>query len=681
MADLPLKHRDIDWLSFNQRFLQEAEDQNNPLYERLKFLAIFSSNLDEFFKVRVSLLRQIKRLDKSQRKKSALKPNKTLKTIQKIIKQQQIQFEHIFFKHIIPQLKINRIELITDSDSIHQIYDQIAHYFKTHIADLITPKIIKSSDKKSVFLKNEELYLFVDFGEEDCFGLVDIPSKLSRFVNIESQDNNFKILVIDDIIKQHCKYLFKHKTFVRAYQIKLSRDTELFVEDEFEGELKEKILESFSKTDINQATRILYDFNIPQQQLKFLKHYFKLTKVDLMPGGRYLNFKDFFDFSDPTQNKNLHNKDLKPIPHKILSSNKDFFTAIKAQDQLVHYPYMSFDILENFVKQAAEDEHVKEIKITLYRIGKTSKLTSSLLKALSKGKKLTVFIETKARFDKQNNFEWGKQLKDYGAQVIYSSPKINIHSKILIVSRQELDKVKQYAYIGTGDFNAKTSKIYCDHGLFTADEKITQELIRVFQVIEGELIIPRVKKLMVSPFNTRKRFDKLILKEIDQAKLSKPAKITAKMNSLEDENIIKLLYKASKNGVKVRLVVRSLCCLIPDLENISENITVTSIIDQFIEHGRIYNFYSGGKDKIFIGSADLMTRNIDRGIEVLTPIYNDNLKQELKDILELQCQDNIKARIIDKDAQNKYVVRHDDMPVIRSQMAIYQYLKQKHDSN
>jgi len=676
MTDLPLKHRDIDWLSFNQRVLQEAEDHSNPLYERLKFLAIFSSNLDEYFKVRVSQLRQIKKLDKSQRKKLALRPNKTLKEILKIVKQQQNQFGHIFFNDIIPLLKTKGIELLT-GDSIDDNHE-LENYFKTQIAKLLNPKIIRSDDKETVFLKNEELYLFVDFGEEDCFGLINIPSELSRFVSFKSQNNTYKIYFIDDIIKTFCKSLFKRQTFNKAYEIKLSRDAELYIEDEFEGELKEKILESLSKRDTGQATRLLYDHKLPKQQLKFLKHYFNLGKVDLMPGGRYHNFKDFFSFPDPTDNKELHNKTLEPIPHSVLSRTKDIFSAIKAQDHLVHYPYMSFDAVENFVKQAAEDEHVKEIKISLYRVAKTSNLTSSLLKALSKGKKLTVFIEAKARFDEQNNLEWGKRFEEHGAKVIYSYPKIKIHSKILCVSRQELDKIINYAYIGTGNFNAKTSKIYCDHGLFTANKKITKELYRVFQVIEGELIIPKAKRLMVSPFNTRKRFDKLILKEIDQAKLGKTAKITAKMNSLEDQDIIKLLYKASKNGVKVRLIVRGFCCLIPGLENISENIKVTSILDQFLEHGRIYNFYNNGKDKIYIGSADWMTRNLDRRIEVLTPIYDELLKQELKDILQLQCQDNVKARIIDKDAQNNYVKIKDDAPEIRSQLAIYNYLRDKH---
>ena len=678
MQEIPLKHRDLDWLSFNHRVLQEAQDKKNPLYERLKFLAIFSSNLDEYFEVRVSQLRQIKKLDKSVRKKLALKPNKTLKEILNIVEKQQDAFGQIFFNELIPELKSNGIELLT-ADEINNVNPQkLKTYFENHIASKLTTKVLKSDDKETAFLKNEALYILVDFGKEDDFGLVKIPSELPRFDVIDKNQDNHQIIFIDYIIKHFVQDLFKHEKCINTYEIKLSRDAELYIEDEFEGVLKEKILKSLSRRDTGQVTRLLYDQNLPKAQLRFLKHYFNLSKVDLMPGGIYHNFKDFFDFPDPTSNKSLHYEDLDPIPHKILAYCDDVFSAIRAQDHLVHYPFMSFDAVENFVKQATEDDKVTEIKISLYRVAKTSILTSSLLKALSKGKKLTVFIEAKARFDEQNNLEWGKRFEEHGAKVIYSYPKIKIHSKILLVSRQELDKIKNYAYIGTGNFNAKTSKIYCDHGLFTADKKITKELYRVFQVIEGHLIIPKVKNLMVSPFNTRKDFDKLIQKEIDQAKLGNPAKIIAKMNSLEDKEIIKMLYKASQNGVDVRLIVRGFCCLVAGLENFSDNIKVTSILDRFLEHGRIYYFHHEGDENIFIGSADWMTRNLDRRIEVLTPINDKNLQKELKEILDIQCQDNVKARIIDKDAKNEYVKKSDSKPDIRSQISIYEYLKEKH---
>lgn len=677
MQDIPKKHRDIDWLSFNHRVLQEAQDAKNPLYERLKFLAIFSSNLDEFFKVRISQLRQIKKIDKTHRKHLALKPNKILKKILKIVEAQQDEFGNIFHNQLLPELRLHGIEILTNEKFETVNSDKLQSYFKKNVEHLLEPKILRGDDKTSAFLENESLYILVDFGKEDCFGLVNIPKELPRFIIVEQVENTCKIGFVDDIIRHQISSLFKKYKCKNTYEIKLSRDAELYIEDEFEGVLKEKILESLSKRESGQATRLLYDQNIPNAQLKFLKHYFNLGKADLMPGSRYHNFKDFFSLPNPFENKTLQFKDLDQIPHKLLSDCHDVFSSIKTKDHLVHYPYMSFSAVENFVKQAAEDEHVKAIKISLYRVAKTSKLTSYLLKALSRGKELTVFIEAKARFDEQNNLEWGKRFEEHGAKVIYSYPKIKIHSKILLISRQELENIKHYAYIGTGNFNAKTSKIYCDHGLFTADKKITQELDSVFQVIEGKLIIPNVKKLMVSPFNTRKRFERLIQKEIDRAKLGKPAKITAKMNSLEDEDIIKLLYKASKSGVDVRLLVRGFCCLATGI-NLSENIKVTSILDRFLEHGRIYQFHDDGKQKFYIGSADWMTRNLDRRIEVLTPVKDKDLKDELQDILQLQCQDNVKARIIDENRTNTYVKQKENEPLIRSQMAIYEYLKQKH---
>lgn len=678
MQDIPLKNRDINWLSFNYRVLQEAKDPNNPLYEQLKFLAIFSSNLDEFFKVRVSQLRQIKKIDKSERKKLALKPNRTLREILRTVKNQQEEFGYLFFEKLIPDLKLQGVELITYEQISKIEFNKLSFIFNEKIAHLLRAEVIRITDNKKSFLENEVLYLFVDFGEENCYALVNIPSELPRFIIIENEIKNYRILFIDDIIKFFVQDLFENRTCKNSYEIKLSRDAELYIDDEFEGILKEKILESLPKRQSGQATRLLYDQNLSKTQLKFLKGYFNLGKVDLMPGGKYHNFKDFFNFPDPTENQLLHHEIFEPIPHKILSNCDDFFSAIKKQDHLTHYPYMSFDIVENFLEQAANDQDVLDIKITLYRVAKSSKLTSSLLKALKKGKNVTIFVEAKARFDEQNNLKWGKRFEKHGANVIYSFPKIKIHSKILCVNRKEINEIISYAYIGTGNFNAKTSKLYCDHGLFTANKKITKELYSIFDVIEGNLTFPKIRELIVSPFNARMSFSSLIQKEIDQAKIGNPAKIIAKMNSLEDEKIIRLLYQASQCGVEIRLLVRGFSCLVPGLKDFSKNITITSILDRYLEHGRIYHFHHGGEQKMYLGSADWMTRNLDKRIEVVTPIKDENLKQEIIEILQIQCQDNVKARIIDKDDTNEYVQKSDTEKTIRSQVALYEYLKQKH---
>jgi polyphosphate kinase len=398
----------------------------------------------------------------------------------------------------------------------------------------------------------------------------------------------------------------------------------------------------------------------------------------MMPGGRYHNFTDFFSFPDPTNNPTLHAKKLRPIKHRVLEKAKDYFKVIAKKDQAVHFPYMSFNYVERFIKQASNDPDVEAIKISLYRVADESNLTNCLLQALKNGKQVTVFVEAKARFDEENNIIWGRKFEEKGANVIYSYPKIKVHSKILLVIRREEDKLKNYAYIGTGNFNSKTAKIYCDHAIFTADKYITRELSRIFSVLEGDLIVPREKRLFISPFSTRRKITLLIMNEIENALAGKKAAITAKMNSLEDPEIIEWLYKASNAGVKIRLLVRGFTCLIPGVKGMSENIYMTSIVDQFLEHGRIYIFENGGDEKIFFGSADLMTRNLDRRIEVLAPIEDKKLAQEFKDILDIQLQDNVKARIQDKEETNTYVSPKKGEKQIRSQVEIYNYLKEKH---
>ncbi len=400
----------------------------------------------------------------------------------------------------------------------------------------------------------------------------------------------------------------------------------------------------------------------------------------MMPGGKYHNFSDFFSFPDPTNNPDLHYKPLEPIKHRVLEKAENYFEAISEKDQSLHFPYMSFDYVERFLEQAAKDEQVKEIKISIYRIADESVITSALLRALKNGKKVTVFIEAKARFDEKNNIDWGRKFEEEGAKVIYSYPRIKVHSKILLVSREEEGNLKNYAYIGTGNFNSKTAAIYCDHALFTAHEKLTTELSRIFLVLEGELIIPRGKHLLISPFSTRKIFTDMINREIENAQLGKKAAITAKMNSLEDREIIELLYKASNAGVPVRLLVRGFTCLVPGIKGMSENIYMTSIVDRFLEHGRIYLFENAGEQEVYFGSADWMTRNLDRRIEVIAPVYDEDIAAEFKDILDIQLKDNVKARVQDASEKNEFVKRAPGEKKIRSQQEIYNYLKRKHSA-
>lgn len=676
----PVKHRDINWLSFNERVLQEAEDKKyNPLYERMKFLAIYSSNLDEYFRVRVSQLRQMKRVEKSIRKKLALRPNKTVKLILKRVKEQQEHFGNIYRDQIIPELKAHGIILLKSGE-----YDDTQHqlasvWYNSHLKRDIKPRLIDLSKETDLFLENKKLYFCITFKDENKLGIVNIPDGPSgRFVELCARANKHYITFVDDIIRHQVKNLFPDQEITGVYEIKLSRDAELYLDDELDGILAERIYQSLEQRQEGQPTRLLYDAEMPKKSAKRLRKLLNLGKIDMMPGGRYHNFNDFFNFPDPTNNPDLHYKEHTPVKHKILENATNYFDAIAKKDQLVHFPFMSFNYVERFVMQAADDQLVAEIKISLYRVADESILTTALIKALKNGKKVTIFIEAKARFDEENNISWGRRFEEAGAQVIYSYPRIKVHSKILMITRKEGDKKRRYAYIGTGNFNGETSKIYADHGLFTAHKKITKELSRVFEVLEGELIIPRNKHLWVSPFTTRRNFEKLINNEIENARNNKTAQITAKMNSLEDTEMIELLYRASQEGVHIRLIVRGFSSLIPGVKGLSENIFMTSIVDRYLEHGRIYLFHNAGDEQLYMGSADWMTRNLDRRIEVLTPIYDKDLFEELRNILDLQLRDNCKARIQDEEESNAYIENKKGDPAIRSQYAIFEYLKKQH---
>lgn len=676
------RHRDLNWLSFNERVLQEAADKLNPLYDRMKFLAIFSSNLDEYFRVRVSQLRQMKRVKKSIRKKLALKPSRITKQIIEEVKKQQNQFGDIYKKQIIPELAANNIFLL-EADHYDQKQKAFAEdYFKENIQQHLDPILINLNEENELFLKNSILYFLVTFKDENKLAIVNIPvEECGRFVTFKDEADKHQITYLDEILRHQLFKIFPESDITGIYEIKLSRDAELYIDDIYEGVLAEKIYESLKQRTDGQPTRLLYDASMPDPVHRKIRKLLKLGKIDMMPGGKYHNFKDFFTFPDPSGNSDLHFKKLPSLPHKTLEKSNDYFKSILEKDQALHFPFMSFDYVERFVEQAAADDQVTDISISLYRVADESKLTNSLMQALENGKNVTVFVEAKARFDEENNISWGRKFEKKGAHVIYSFPKVKVHSKIMLVKRLENDETVRYAYIGTGNFNAETSEIYCDHAIFTANKLITKELDRLFKVLEGELIIPREKNLLISPFSTRQEFTKLIYNEIENARDGKKAKITAKMNSLEDEEMIELLYRASEAGVEIRMLIRGFTCLIPGVEGMSENIYITSVVDRFLEHGRIYLFENGGDEKMFYGSADWMSRNLDRRIEVISPVLDEDIFNEFKDILHIQLRDNVKARIQDKDETNTYVQKEDNEETVRSQYAIYDYLKEKHSND
>ncbi|MEO1486444.1 MAG: polyphosphate kinase 1 [Bacteroidota bacterium] len=674
MSDKKLKNRDVNWLYFNERVLLEAAEPSTPLLERIKFLAIFSSNLDEYFKVRISQLRQLKGVDKKIRKPLISKPNKTLKFILKEIGEQQKRFGAII-QATLQALNEEGLTLL----SANTLGDNHKTFLKSWFEENQEAfKIV--TQQPPIEFKDGSIYMMTCFDDE-TFEIITLPTdEFGRFLKVS--DTLHEYAYLDDALRTNVLQLFPERNVIACRSIKISRDAELYLDDDYtDTELVERIHEALPHRNTGQPTRVLYDPEIPASHLALLKKYFGLDIVDMVSGGVYHNISDFFGFPNPFDDNRLSYPPKTPLQHPQLSASVDFFELISKKDQLVHFPYQSFDCVEQFMEQAAIHLEVSSIKISLYRIAKNSKLSDALLLALKNKKEVVIFVEAQARFDEENNIKWGRIFQEHGAKVIFSVPNVKVHSKILLVEKQTKETVQRFAYIGTGNFNAKTAKLYCDHGLFTANTRITRDLAQVFGVLERKYIVPKLKYLLVSPFNTRLTFLELIEYEIEQARLGLPAKITLKMNSLEDTKMIRELLKASKAGVAIRLLVRGFCCLSPTLEDELEDgakpIKITSIVDRYLEHGRIYLFHHGGKEKMYMGSADWMTRNLDRRIEVLTPILDQDIFQELQDILQIQLKDNVKARILDAVDSNTRVSRIAGEPEVRSQYAIYDYLKTK----
>ncbi|MGV8813949.1 MAG: polyphosphate kinase 1 [Gelidibacter sp.] len=664
-------HRDLSWLRFNHRVLQEVADKRNPLYERIKFMAIFSSNLDEFFRVRVSDIRQVKDLDKSIRKKLVTKPNQVLAEIKVQVDLLQDEFGQLFQNEIIPDLKQESIHLITYRDFSETQKKVAEAYFESTLKSKIDFENSVFSTKDSVFVENENSYITALISK-DKFQVVQIPKDEPRFYVFPCENDTHYITFIDDIIKYNL-YKLQPELDLSYYAIKISRDAELYIEDESSGNLMEKIKESLPKRETGQPTRVLIDQRMPESFQNILKKALDVTKVDIVLGGTYHNFKDFFGFPNPTS-KYLYFEELPPIDHPVTLKYASMFEAINNKDQLIHYPYQSFEPVIELLEEAANDPNVTTIKMTLYRVAEESRLNNAISKAAKNGKNVIVFIEVKARFDEQNNLKWGEIFKDSGAQVIYSYPGIKVHSKIIYIERQFGEDIKPYCYIGTGNFNENTATLYTDFGLMTNNKKIAEDLNKLFLVLEGTSIVPKAKKLLISPFSMRNKFVSLLEKEIHLAQAGKEAYLILKMNSLEDKKMIKLLYEASNKGVKIRLLVRGMCSLVPGIKGQSKNIKVISILDRFLEHGRVYIFGNGGEEKMYIGSADWMTRNLTHRIEVVTPIMDPDNFKIIRDVIDIQLADNVKARIIDAEQKNDYV-KVGKKPEIRSQYEIYEYFK------
>ena len=667
--------RELSWLAFNERVLQEAADPNTPVLDRLKFLAIYSSNLDEFFQIRVASLRSLLRLKSKKLQKLDFNPRRVLLEIHQVVDRQQRRFGDLFRNQILPALRENGIHLhVTGSIPSDADYF-LSRFFSERVAEHINP-ILLESGKEPPFLKNGGLYLVVPLWpreeldplvtSEPAHGIVDIPAEhVGRFIHVAREPGKRHVMFLDDIIRHSLGEIFPFHDTGEAYAIKLTRDAELYIEDEFTGNLVEMIRKSLGKRETGAPTRLLFDQRMPYPVVTALKQRLRLEDEDLVVGGFYHNFSDFFGFPDFGR-ADLRYEPMPPLSHPTLSAAPSVVAAIRRRDQILHLPYQSFEPVIRLLREAAASSDVTRISVTLYRVAPDSEVVNELINAADSGKEVRAFVEVKARFDERPNIEWARRMESAGVQVLYSMPGLKVHTKLLLVESTAGD----IAFLSTGNFNEKTARMYSDHGMFTADAHITADVRRLFDMLEDPDVAPEFETLIVAPRHMRRAFEELVRNEIDAARGGEQASMTLKMNSLVDDGMIDGLYEASRAGVKIRMVVRGICRLIPGEEGLSENIRITSIVDRFLEHARIYVFHARGEELLYLSSADWMPRNLNRRVEVAWPVRDASIRREIMAILALQIEDSVKSRVIDRDQSNRFVTASTEDPV-RAQTAIY----------
>ncbi|MEB5836511.1 polyphosphate kinase 1 [Pantoea dispersa] len=671
--------KELSWLTFNERVLQEAADKSNPLIERMRFLGIYSNNLEEFYKVRFADLKRRILIGEEQGTPTTLRH--LLKKIQLRVQKSDQEFDALY-NDLLLEMARNQIFLINERQLSPNQQEWLRYYFKHQLRQHVTPILINHDTDLIEFLKDDYTYLAVEIirGEEIRYALLEIPSdKVPRFVNLpaESPRRRKPMILLDNILRYCLDEIFKgffDYDALNAYSMKMTRDAEYDLVTEMESSLLELMSSSLKQRLTAEPVRFVYQRDMPDAMVEMLRHKLSISSYDsIVPGGRYHNFKDFIGF--PNVGKaNLENRPLLQIRHIGFDGFRNGFDAIRNRDVLLYYPYHTFEHVLELLRQASFDPNVLAIKINIYRVAKNSRIMDAMIHAAYNGKKVTVVVELQARFDEEANIRWAKRLTEAGVHVIFSAPGLKIHAKLFLISRREGEEVVRYAHIGTGNFNEKTARIYTDYSLLTADARITNEVRRVFNFIENPYRPVTFEHLMVSPQNSRAMLYQLIDNEIANAQQGNPSGITLKINNLVDNGLVDRLYAASSAGVKINLLVRGMCSLIPDLPGISENIRITSIVDRYLEHDRVYIFESGGDKKVFLSSADWMTRNIDYRIEVAVSVLDPRLKQRILDIIAILLSDTVKARIVDKELSNRYVPRGNRKKV-RSQLAIYDYIK------
>lgn len=689
-------NREISWLRFNERVLQESADSNVPLIERFRFLGIFSNNLDEFFKVRYATVKRV--VDAGAKLKGVLgdqKPKALLDEITKIVIAQQKQSLEIL-KDIEKELEHKNIYLVNEKEVSPPQATFIADYFNEKVSPVLMTIILNDLTDFPT-LKDTAAYLAIKITMTELeenpstmnklrrkkdirYALIEIPKSVDRFVVLPSEGEKQYVMMLDDIIRFNLKKIFNMFSYTKiaAHMIKITRDAELDMDNDLSKSFIEKLYESVEERKISDPVRFVYDMKIEKDTLSFLKGKMKLENTDsVIPGGRYHNRRDYMRFPSLGRKDLLYSKTV-PLPVKGVPTEGSLLAHIAQKDFLQYTPYHTFSYITRFLKEAALDPKVRTIKITVYRLANNSQVAASLINAVKNGKQVTVQIELQARFDEHANIEYAEQLQAEGVKLIFGVRGLKVHSKICLVEREEKNTLKRYGFISTGNFNESTARIYTDYTLFTAHKAILKELNKVFGFFETTYKIHKYKHLIVSPHYTKSVFKKLIDKEIVNAKAGKNACIKIKMNSFTSYKMIDKLYEASKAGVKIQLIIRGVCCLVPGVLGMSENIEVISVIDKFLEHTRLFIFGNDNDPKIFISSADWMTRNLDYRVEVGCPIYDPDIKAELMDTFNMAWEDNTKSRWLLDQQESPY--RINSAPPVRSQFAMYDYYKSQLDA-
>lgn len=676
---MTLLNRDLSWLSFNYRVLQQAADKRVPLFERLKFLSIFSSNLNEFFRVRYPEMVAISLLKKKTRSSIDINEN-LLEQVQMDIEKQAFFFGQILKEEILPALKEAGILFYYDLPICKEHQPEIREIFLSNILSFIQP-IYLDGNADPFTPENNALYFVVTLEQgEGVFkqAIVNIPSqKTKRFFTLSPLHGFEYVIFLDDIVRENLSFIFPGHKIRGVYSIKINRDSELHLEDEFSGNLLQKIEKQLSRRDFAPPSRLLYDLKMPRNLQMFLCSVFNVNTEEMFGGGRYHNLDDLINF--PSFEKKYYYEKIKPLSSLKGMNNGDIFKILLKRDVMLHIPYHSYNPVLTFFNQAAVDPEVTGIYITLYRVAEESHIINALISAARNGKTVVAFVELKARFDEENNIKWSKEMKKAGVRIIYSLPEIKVHSKVALLRRKSASDQKSFAVLSTGNFNEVTAQFYTDHVLLTSDDNITKELRELFEFLQSSYVLNDTRKikfnaLWVSGFNMVEELKKSIEKEISKAKNGQPSLIRIKVNNLEDPAIIRELYKASKAGVTVQLIIRSICCLAAGIPGESEHISVRRIVDRYLEHSRILIFGIGDKAKVIISSADLMVRNLRHRIEVGVKITDENCKNELIDYFNIQWRDNDHAVELMPD-YSQIPILPEGTESINAQQSIHEYLQ------